>query len=393
MDLARLTRPLRGVKLSLLSILVAAALFGWTGFGPDLETAASSSGTVSVIQSTHRVEFPHRFVLNLEARAPSSIESTRVHYTIGDAPVSVYAYPTRLTHRGNLSAEFEIQTGRSSFIPQGVDVEYYYSFTDMSGRTTYSKRFSFEYLDPTYRWQRMELGDFTLIWHDIHASSVRRVVADASSRLSTVKRLFGVDEDQDFKVVIVNSRREANRSFPAVSQTSQDVSLYGGFAFPKYGSIVLSGLQGDSLIHELTHLMLHEAVDSPRAKVPAWLNEGLAMYFERGSGYRESQVRDARRHGWLLPLRHMETVPGRPSEVRLFYSQSASVVRYLMDSHGSTRMGRLLALFDRGLDIDRALNHAYGFDVNGLERVWKAQISGGTSRTPWWLRGIWGRRN
>ena len=208
-----------------------------------------------------------------------------------------------------------------------------------------------------------------------------------------VKRLFGVSEDQDFKVAIVNSRWEANRSFPSVSQTSQDVSLYGGFAFPDYGAIVLSGLQGDSLIHELTHLMLHEAVDSPRAKVPAWLNEGLAMYFERGSGYRESQVRDASRHGWLLPLRHMESVPGRPSEVRLFYSQSASVVRYLMENHGSSRMGRLLAHMDRGLDIDDALARVYGLDVNGLDRAWQAQLSGGTSQTPWWHRAIWGRRN
>jgi hypothetical protein len=384
---------LRGLKLTLLSVLAAATLFGWTGFASDLETYASSSGRVRVIDSTHRVEFPHRFVLNLEARAPSDIESTRVHYTIGDAPVSVYAYPTRLSHRGNLSAEFEVQTGRASFIPQGVDVEYYYSFTDTSGRTTYSERFSFEYLDPRYRWQRIGMGDFTLIWHDMPASSVRRVAANAAAQMSRVKRLFGVNEDQDFKVVIVNSRREANRSFPAVSQTSQDVSLYGGFAFSDYGAIVLSGLQRDSLIHELTHLMLHEAVDSPRARVPAWLNEGLAMYFESRGAYRESQVRDARRHGRLLPLRHMDTVPGRPSDVRLFYSQSASVVRYLMDDHGSTRMSRLLNLIDSGLDIDDALKQAYGFDVNGLDRAWKAQISGATQQTPWWLRGFWGRRN
>ena len=284
---------LRGLKLTLLSVLAAATLFGWTGFASDLETSASSAGRVRVIDSTHRVEFPHRFVLNLEARAPSDIESTRVHYTIGDAPVSVYAYPTRLSRRGNLSAEFEVETGRSGFIPQGVDVEYYYSFTDTSGRTTYSERFSFEYLDPRYRWHRIRMGDFTIIWHDMPASSVRRVAANAAAQMSRVKRLFGVDEDQDFKVVIVNSRWEANRSFPAVSQTSQDVSLYGGFAFPDYGAIVLSGLQGNSLIHELTHLMLHEAVDSPRARVPAWLNEGLAMYFESANSYRESQVRDA----------------------------------------------------------------------------------------------------
>ena len=382
---------LRGLKLTLLSVLAAAAVFGWTGLGSGL--TASASGTVSVIESTHRVEFPHRFVLTLEARAPSDIKSARVHYTIGDAPVSVYAYPTKFSQRGNLSAEFEIRTGSAGFIPQGVDVEYYYAFTDTGGRTTFSKRFSFEYLDPNYRWQRIGMGDFTLIWHDMPASSVRRVAADAAARLYRVKRLFGVDEDQDFKVVIVNSRREANASFPAVSRTSQDVALYGGFAFPKYGAIVLSGLQSDSLIHELTHLMLHEAVDSPRARVPAWLNEGLAMYFESENTYRESQVRDARRHGRLIPIRHMESVPGRPSDVRLFYSQSASIVRYLMDDHGSAGMGSLLELIDSGLDIDDALKQVYGFDVNGLDSAWQAQISGGDSQAPWWFRKIWGRRS
>ena len=211
-----------GRRLRLVSLLAAItvsgwSIFGWTGFGSDLTTSASSAGTVSVIESTHRVEFPHRFVLTLEARAPSNIESTRVFYTIGDAPVSVYAYPTKLSHRGNLSAEFEIQTGSAGFIPQGVDVEYYYAFTDTSGRTTLSERFSFEYLDPRYRWQRLEQADFTLMWHGMSATSVRRVAADVSTRLSRVKRLFGVDEDHDFKVVIVNGRREANRSFPAIS--------------------------------------------------------------------------------------------------------------------------------------------------------------------------------
>ena len=106
---------LGGRRLTLVSLLAAVTIsggiFGWTGFGSDLATYASSAGTVSVIETTHRVEFPHRFVLTLEARAPSDIESARVFYTIGDAPVSVYAYPTKLSHRGNLSAEFEIQTG------------------------------------------------------------------------------------------------------------------------------------------------------------------------------------------------------------------------------------------------------------------------------------------
>ena len=74
------------------------------------------------------------------------------------------------------------------------------------------------------------------------------------------------------------------------------------------------------MVHEATHLLLDRAVDSPLARVPAWLNEGLAMYFESDSYRREATVARAARDSALLRLGAMNTVPGRPEDVRQFYA-------------------------------------------------------------------------
>ncbi len=368
----------------LLSVLAAiAGLFGGYDAGGALQVGSVDSHAIRIVESSHRIEFPDRIVFTLEAEAPADVESARLFYTVGSRGVKVYTYPVRFTISDNIEAEFVVNTGRDGFIPQGVDIEYYYVFTDSLGNQTMSDTLAFEYLDSRYDWRRLVQDDYTLLWHNRPERAVRSMAADVSIRIRAVRDMFGLEDDYDFKAVIVNSRAEANRSFPPVSDTAQDTSLYGGFAFDRYGVLVLSGLNRDSLIHELTHLMFSERVDSARAKPPVWLNEGLAMYFEPGgyNRYRESDTQKALRAGDMIPLRHMRALPGRPDEVRLFYSQSAGIVRFLMNEFGHERMDALLTEINEGRKIDDALNSTYGFGVDELDTRWRRHLAGETSIT------------
>ena len=364
----------------LLSVVAAiAGLFGFPGAGGDIQTGSLNARAITIVESSHRIEFPDRIVFTLEADAPPDVQSARLYYTVGPHDVKVYTYPVRFTNSENIEAEFIVNTGKDGFIPQGVEIEYYYVFTDSLGNRTVSDSRTFEYLDPRYDWRRLTMDDFTIIWHNRPERAVRRTAADVSIRMRAVRDMFGLEGDYDFKAVIINSREEADRSFPPVSDTSQDTFLYGGFAFNRYDVLVVAGLNRDSLIHELTHLMFDERLDSPRAKPPAWLNEGIAMYFEPGGGYRQSDVQRAFRSGNLIPLRHMRSVPGRPDDVRLFYSQSASVVRFMMDEFGPERMDTLLTEINEGRKIDEALIVAYGVGVDELDRGWRRHLAGETS--------------
>ena len=361
-----------------LSILAAAMALGGLTADQDVLSGVAPSAGVRVLSSTHRIEFPEQIVIQLNADAPADIREVRIFYRVGQADVRVYAYPESFNNSGPLSARFIIQTGSGAFIPQGVDIEYYYVFTDSEGRETESDRFRFEFLDRRYDWRRIEFEDFTLLWHDRSERAVRSVGADVSLRMKRVKQILGLDGDYNFKAVLVNDRLEAARSFPPVSQTSQDVSLFGGFALGDHGALVLAGLNHDGLVHELTHLMVDEALDSRHGhtRVPSWLNEGIAMYFEPHGHQRESEVRRAFASGSLIPLRHMSSVPGRPRDVRLFYSQSSSMVRFMADAFGEDRLATLFRTIGDGKTAEQALIATYGMNVDQLDAAWRTHLSG-----------------
>ena len=137
---------------------------------------------------------------------------------------------------------------------------------------------------------------------------------------------------------------------------------------------VLVGLDPNGIVHEMTHLLIAEAIDSPFARIPSWLNEGLAMYFESGTRGRDATVSSAADQGRLLPLRSMGNVPGRPEDVRLFYAQSWSIVTHMMDAHGEERMSTLLYAIDDGQPIEDALPAVYGMTLNELQREWQDGI-------------------
>ena len=116
---------------------------GGLNVDPDVPPSTGSSAGVEVLASTHRIEFPERIVIQLTADAPEDIRTVRIFYRVGTADSQVYAYPKSFDNSGPLSARFDIKTGRGAFIPQGVDIEYYYVFTDSEGHEFESDRFTF----------------------------------------------------------------------------------------------------------------------------------------------------------------------------------------------------------------------------------------------------------
>ena len=73
-----------------------------------------------------------------------------------------------------------------------------------------------------------------------------------------------------------------------------------------------------------------------------------------------------------MPLRHMDSVPGRISDIRYFYRKAESVVGYLLETHGDERFRAFLDQLDGGKDDDEALSEVYGFGLDGLDRRWSS---------------------
>ncbi len=349
-------------SITLLAALAAAVAALGSGYPAE---------PIRVVSSDHEIRFPSEIVFRLTAEGESAITGVKLHYRLSDGRVRVYGYPDFVAGR-RVTADFSLKTAASNYLPTGVEVSYYYEITDSAGNTVETPRATVEYKDPRYRWRRVEVGDLTVVYHDLPASEVAAVTERVAERLEEVKAVFGIDSPTPMKGVLVNGRREARRTFPFISETATRGHVFAGYAYDRYDLFVLAGLWEDGMVHEAAHLLLDEAIDSPLGIVPAWLNEGLATYFEGGPHHGEPIVRRAARDGGLLRLHAMNSVPGRPADIALFYAQTRSIVEYMLDAYGRDRMSALLRAIDDGGGIDAALRAAYGFGRGELEAAWAA---------------------
>ena len=354
--------------IMLLAALAAAAVTLGSG-SPASDYAPTEP--IRVVSSDHEIRFPSEIAFRLTAEAETPITRVTLNYRLSDGRVRVYGYPDFVAGR-QVTADFSLKTDASHYLPSGVDVEYYYEIADSDGNTVKTPPATLEYKDPRLRWRRVEIGELTVLYHDLPASSVASVTARVVARLEEVKAAFGIDSATPMKGVLVNGRREAQRTFPFISETATRGHVFAGYAYDEYDLFVLAGLWENGMVHEATHLLLDEAISSPLGLVPAWLNEGLATYFEGGPRPGESVVARAARSGGLLRLHAMNSVPGRPTDIALFYAQARSIVEYMLSAYGHQSMTALLKAIDEGNGIDAALREAYGFGRDQLEARWAA---------------------
>ncbi len=368
--------------MAILGVLAGLAVIIAAGDGgPRDSYAPESKAAIRVVSNTHSVHFPRNVVFKLEAEADEPITEVRLFYRLARTEVQVYGYPD-FTPSKKISTDYIVKTSGANYIPSGVDIEYFYEIVDAKGNTLETERRTLGYRDPSFTWQELQDGAVVVMWHDRSYERVSETVAELNQRFARVQEVFDLEQLPPIRAVILNSRREAERSFPPISGAARSGHLYGGFAYNDYDLFVLSGLNVDGMLHEAVHLMLHEAVSSPRARVPAWLHEGLAQWFESRTGQRQRTAERAARTGQLMRLSHMNSQPGKPSAVRIFYAQAWSVVDYIIDTHGEERVAALLRALDSGQRIDEALTSAYGFGLEQLEAAWKADLTGETTLAP-----------
>ncbi len=174
-----------------------------------------------------------------------------------------------------------------------------------------------------------------------------------------------------------------------------DAQFAGLFRFPTAGfyggSIHIRGGQAvtSSLVRVLHHELVHAAFDAeaPRMSLPAWMNEGIAEWFEaraigkRSLSGRESAVlKDMAKRGALFSLADL-SAPSLggfgPEAAQLAYLQSYGIVDYLVQSRGGEEA---LIKFWSGVlrsgSLDRGAKRAYRVDLRGLEEDFRRSLGG-----------------
>ena len=130
------------------------------------------------------------------------------------------------------------------------------------------------------------------------------------------------------------------------------------------------------LTHELTHAMLNSV--APR-HLPAWLNEGLAMYCEGRDGALSGRRLAAAKI--FVPLEALQTSFSRLTALQaaIAYEESAFAARALLDRIGPTGLGQLLQDLSGGQTMEQAIER-FGVTFADFESDLERRV-GVTSRS------------
>ena len=355
---------------------------------PFILTPATTlaQGDITVISSDALAQFPSAITFSLEAEAATEIADIDLEYRLGRrslTPVSCRV-DVDFTPGQQVEASWTWDMLETGGLPPGTEVDYWWLIEDAAGHQIETAPTKVEFDDLSHNWQSLESNQLTTLWYKGDLAFAQELLGAADAALERLSGEVGVALEQPVTIYIYAS-----------SQDLQGALVYpqewtGGVAFPDYSAIIIGISPGDlawgkrAIAHEMGHMVVHQRVFGAYGDLPTWLDEGLAMDAE---GELRSDLKvllyEAIAHDTLFSVRTLaSSFPADPDEARLSYAESYSLVQFLIDSYGSDRILALLDVFKEGSTYDEAMLEIYGFDMDGLNALWRESLGLGPQPSP-----------
>jgi Peptidase MA superfamily len=324
------------------------------------------------------IQFPNTITFHANITASTSITTVVLEYgtqqqTCGD--VIAKAFP-EINPGKSVDASWVWDMRQSGSLPPGTTIWWRWRYTDEAGKESVSQQKTIIWLDDIHNWQTITSGQLRLHWYGKDKAFAQEMLNAGMEGLNRNAKQAGLKTDAPINLYV----------YPNYADL-QDAILYesswvGGEAFPDENIVIMGTSGSDSnwdkntVIHELTHVLVGHLTFSCLSYVPQWLNEGLAVYSEGPLDPQFQGPLDQSIHAdKLLTIR---SISGAFSEVSskadLSYAESFSIVNFLISTYGQDKMTALLVALRDGATTDEALTQTYGFNIDGLETQWRTAI-------------------
>jgi hypothetical protein len=341
--------------------------------------AAQGQGTITVSNSTAKMNFPLNLEFSSQIKSGSNITDVRLRYQIQQmsfAQVTSEAYISTAPSNTK-NAVYSLDMRKVGGLPPGTYLDYWWVVKDSSGTAIQSQPVQFQINDNRYKWQNLAQGKINLFWYQGNDSFSQDLMSSAQKALTQLQTNTGASPDKVINIYIYASAKDLQGSMIFPNEWT------GGVAFTQF-NIVAIGIGPSELswgegamTHELTHIVIHQVTFNPYNDLPVWLNEGLAMHSQGPlTGQFTSPLKSAISRNTLIPVRSIASpFSANSDKANLSYAESYTLVDYLVRQYGSQKMAYLLQTFQNGSTFDGAFQKVYGFDMDGLNDQWRAWVS------------------
>lgn len=329
-----------------------------------------------VVADEALVDFPQSVTFQLDLQPGHDIVDARLAYRLDKRACLTVDAEAPATLTGD-RAEWQWAMVRSGNPPPGTQLYWTWRLTNAAGNVFTTPEQTLTLNDDRFQWRTVEQDGIRVNWYV--GDEVGPVLLDAAlAARAQLENELGITPEGTVQFFIYGNASEM-----------RDAVLYaqdwaGGLAFTEYNTILM-GVEPEiaeswgqpAVRHELAHLAIdHFGWSCIGGHRPTWLNEGLAVYAEGEPD--EEQIADIAfgiENNAFTPLRSLNgAFPAHDAGASLAYSQSYSVVDYLLAAHGAEKMRALLTTLAAGAGYDEALEQTYGANVDALEAEWRAAI-------------------
>ncbi|TET17688.1 MAG: peptidase MA domain-containing protein [Dehalococcoidia bacterium] len=360
-------------KASLLALVVCLFLFV---LSPSLVQA---QGELTILDSSVQAEFPYKLNFSLSAESDVNITDIRLHYRVDQmsfAQVTSEVY-IEFMPATIVDANWTWDMRKIGGLPPGSSVDYWWTVEDAKGDRVETAPVQVKFDDNRYFWQSLTEGKVTMCWYKGDGSFAQELMVATHQALARLAEDTGAELEKPVKMYIY-----------ANAQDLQGAMIYpqewtGGVTFTRYGIIAIGIAPGNldwgkrAIAHELTHLVIHQMTFNPYNDLPTWLDEGLAMHTEGMLGPEfTAYLNGAIAENSLISVQSLSSpFSAYAEESVLSYAQSYSLVDFLITNYGQGKMLELLNIFRGGSSYDGALERVYGFDMDGLDALWRDYVT------------------
>ena len=235
-------------------------------------------------------------------------------------------------------------------------------------------------------WQQMKGQDFIIFYRaGVPDDFVQTTMDTAEDEFKRVTDNLGITNNQSWawknkiKIYIYSDHNDYVRN-------GGQAGWSHGVAFAQAKTIKLfpevSGFFDSLLPHELGHIIFRDYVGFS-AKLPLWFEEGVAIYQEKAKRLGSNEeVKEAIKNGQFIPLSQLSGMrlykDTGDKVVDLFYTESASVVYYLITELGEREFYLLCDEIKNGTPFNEALHKIYlRFNsIDDLNQTWMDYLQG-----------------